>query len=284
VVLVSYLAAQDYATGIGWKLFPGQGWNAYTAIASRADCSRFTPPPGTQVLCESAEERAGKTPEFYSWDGRSPARRLEPRGFPYSDEKFAAFAAAARPTLGDNGGDAVSDRHPPESGPLTEIESRGLAIFRQAGVVLGPLGWSTELNFHNPNVEVGEHALAHGLLTLSPMSFHAPLQPLMDLRPFLRLSGPLALLSLLLVLAALPRLGLPRAIFCLCGIGVVLAWIDAGTLPRYAVPIYVLSVALFPIGVAAFAPPTRPSSAPAVGSGAPERATGNGARSRARVS
>ena len=286
VVLVSYLAAQDYATGIGWKLFPGQGWNAYAAIAGSADCSRFTPPPGTRVLCESSEERAGKTPEFYSWDGRSPARRLEPRGFPYSDEKFGAFAEAASAAAGTSEAavNAAGNGEAAYPGPFTEIESRGLKIFRNAGVVLGPLGWAPELNFQNVVVEEGERTLAPDLLSLSPMSFHPPLQPLMDLRPFLRLSGPLALLSLLVVLAALPRLGLPRAIFCLCGIGVVLAWIDAGTIPRYAVPVYVLSLALFPIAAAALAPPRRSSPPAARGDGAPERAIGNGARTRAGVS
>jgi hypothetical protein len=274
VVLGCYLTAQDSETGIGWELFPGRGWSAYATIAPNADCSQFTPPPGTRVLCESSKERAGKTPEFYSWDGRSPARRLEPRGFPYSDEKFAAFADAAS-TAGD-------DRGTDGGGPLSGIESRVLKVWRNAGVVFGPIGWGAELDYRNPLVEEGERGLAGDLLTLTPMSFHSPLQPLKDLRPFLRLSGPFALLSLLIVFAALPRLGLARALFCLGAVGVMLAWIDAGNLPRYALPVYVLSVALFPIAAAGLMS-QRPPAAGAIGDGAPARATSNGARSQVGV-
>lgn len=277
VVLGSYLAAQDSATGIGWKLFPGQGWSAYAGVAANADCSRFTPPPGTRVLCQSAAERAGKTSEFYSWSAQSPGRRLEPRGFPYSDEKFAAFAASASAAAGDG---------PGGGGPLATLESRGLGLLRNAGVVFGPLGWAPELDFRNPAVEENERALAGGLLTLTPMSFHPPLQPLKDLRPFLRLSGSLALLALLIVVLAMPRLGLRRALFCIGGFAVIAAWIDVGTLSRYAVPVYTLSVALFSIAVAGLMPRKRE---PAAGAGDEEEPTAtrlphNGARSPAGVS
>lgn len=277
VVLGSYLAAQDSATGIGWKLFPGQGWSAYAGVAANADCSRFTPPPGTRVLCQSSAERAGKTSEFYSWSARSPGRRLEPRGFPYSDEKFAAFAASAS-AAGGNGGSGGG-------GPLATLESRGLGLLRNAGVVFGPLGWAPELDFSNPVVEENERALAGDLLTLTPMSFHPPLQPLKDLRPFLRLSGSLALLALLVVVVAMPRLGLRRALFCLGGFAVIAAWIDVGTLPRYAVPVYTLSVALFSIAVAGLKPRGRE---PALDAGDEEPTTTrlphNGTRSPAGVS
>lgn len=256
LVVGAYLVAQNAAMGVGYHLFPGAGWNAYSNIAARADCASFKPPPDTRVLCQAPDQRAGKTPEFYSWDGRSPARKLEPRGFPYSDERFAAFAAAASASLPRGA-----------SGPVG-VEGRLLKLLRQSGAVLGPLGWAPELNFRNLVVEQGEQRISAGLLTLPAMSFHPPLQPLMDLRPFLRLSGPLAFLALVLVLIALPRLGWGRAIFLLCGLAVVAGWIDAGTLPRYAVPVYVLSVALFSVAAAAFAPRRAPPAAEAPASGA----------------
>jgi hypothetical protein len=245
VVGGSYVIAQDRATGIGLVVLPGLGWNAYAAIAPDADCSRFTPPPGTRVLCEPAAARRGKTPEFYSWSGTSPARRLEPRGFPYSDDRFRAFADAAAPSV--NG---PARGHTGRT--VLPFEAQALPLMRSAGIVFGPLGWAPELNYRNVAVEKGERKLAAGLIDLRPMSFHAPLQPLMDLRPFLRVTGSMALIAAVLALLALPRLGYRRALFVLLIVGVVLAWINAGTLPRYAVPIYELCIFLVPLAVAGF--------------------------------
>ncbi len=58
-------------SGIGdWS-----GWYAYARAASFADCTRFTPPPGTHMLCETTptDQRGG--PSSYLFDPASPARR-----------------------------------------------------------------------------------------------------------------------------------------------------------------------------------------------------------------
>jgi hypothetical protein len=49
------------------------GINLYSRVAGFADCSRFTPPAGTRVLCERTPPEQRPGPFYYSWDARSPA-------------------------------------------------------------------------------------------------------------------------------------------------------------------------------------------------------------------
>ena len=58
--------------------YPGlsemNGWGLYSRVAPFADCSRFTPPPGTAMLCEARPESERPGPFFYGWSSASPAR------------------------------------------------------------------------------------------------------------------------------------------------------------------------------------------------------------------
>jgi 4-amino-4-deoxy-L-arabinose transferase-like glycosyltransferase len=74
VVLFGYASAsaisgERFATG------PSSAWYLYGRAAQFADCSRFDPPPGTQVLCERrpAGERPGAS--YYLFDPTAPAPR-----------------------------------------------------------------------------------------------------------------------------------------------------------------------------------------------------------------
>lgn len=71
-----------------------RGWNLYSRVAPFADCTRFTPPPGTEVLCETrpAEQRPG--PFGYVWDLTSIARRKFLLG-PDTGVRLEAFARDA---------------------------------------------------------------------------------------------------------------------------------------------------------------------------------------------
>lgn len=259
-IVGSYVVAQDRALGIGLSPFPGHGWNKYTALAPGADCSRFTPPPGTRVLCESATQRAGKSPEFYSWDPASPARRLEARGFPYSDAKFSAFADAVE--AGAKSGSQTSQ----DPGFLDRLlgipDNVGgwlTSTTRHAGTVYGSASYFADLRYQSLVVEANERVLAAGLLELPPMTFHAPIQPLQDLRPFMRVTGPTALIALLIAFIALPRMGRRRAAFCVTMMLVMLAWTIAGQLPRYSIPTFVLSLSLLPVAASTFQRGREPS-------------------------
>ena len=70
------------------------GWFLYGRTAALADCTRFTPPAGTEALCEPAGH-AERPPIFYVWSPESPAQRLYGRvGAPGSDDDLRAFALA----------------------------------------------------------------------------------------------------------------------------------------------------------------------------------------------
>jgi len=77
-----------------FEIGPTQGWHLYQRAAPFADCSRFTPPAGTEQLCETtpAAERLGG--DHYLYDQDSPAR-VAFGDFGNADDKVGAFARAA---------------------------------------------------------------------------------------------------------------------------------------------------------------------------------------------
>ena len=92
VVLV--YAGTQYAMADHFGLNRSGGWALYSRTAQFADCSKFTPPAGTRMLCEATPPAQRPGPDFYGWDPASPARRAfggQPRG----GEELTAFARAA---------------------------------------------------------------------------------------------------------------------------------------------------------------------------------------------
>jgi 4-amino-4-deoxy-L-arabinose transferase-like glycosyltransferase len=74
VVLLGYATASAIV-GERFAIGPSSAWYVYGRAAQFADCSRFEPPAGTEVLCEDtpAGERLGDT--YYLFDPRAPAPR-----------------------------------------------------------------------------------------------------------------------------------------------------------------------------------------------------------------
>jgi hypothetical protein len=91
--LAAYMGAQrttiDYV-----GLNKGGGWALYARSAPFADCREFTPPPGTEQLCETSDWRDRPGPDFYAWDDGSPARQAF-GGPPHASELVAAFGREA---------------------------------------------------------------------------------------------------------------------------------------------------------------------------------------------
>ena len=79
------------ATTDGIGVAPSSGWHLYHRVAPFADCDRFTPPEGTEALCETKppEERLGG--DYYLFDPTSPAIR-EFGVLGEEDAKVGAFA------------------------------------------------------------------------------------------------------------------------------------------------------------------------------------------------
>jgi 4-amino-4-deoxy-L-arabinose transferase-like glycosyltransferase len=98
VVLVGYATA-NATFGEGFAVGPSSAWYLYGRAAQFADCSRFDPPPGTNVLCERkpAGERPGDS--YYLFDQTAPAPRYF-GSFGHHDEplkKWAQRAIRAQP-------------------------------------------------------------------------------------------------------------------------------------------------------------------------------------------
>jgi 4-amino-4-deoxy-L-arabinose transferase-like glycosyltransferase len=74
-ILLTYFAFNQAHTGT-FGLTQAGGWSLYSRVAQFADCTQFTPPEGTEELCETTppEERPG--PDYYTWQEGSPARDL----------------------------------------------------------------------------------------------------------------------------------------------------------------------------------------------------------------
>lgn len=80
VVLGVYATVFELADGKRLGLANMSGWNMYARVAPFADCTQFTPPPGTRRLCESTPpaERVGSL--GYQWDENTIGRREFPIG------------------------------------------------------------------------------------------------------------------------------------------------------------------------------------------------------------
>ncbi len=76
-VLGPYAVAQHAATD-HWGVTPRAGiWNLYARVAPFADCRKFTPPAGTEALCEQTPpEKRTLTVEGYNFLSASPANQL----------------------------------------------------------------------------------------------------------------------------------------------------------------------------------------------------------------
>jgi hypothetical protein len=93
VLMLTYFALNESRTGT-FGLSQATGWGLYSRIAPLADCSQFTPPAGTESLCEETPPGSRYGPDFYGWEPGSPAVKLflyPPNG----DDKLGAFAREA---------------------------------------------------------------------------------------------------------------------------------------------------------------------------------------------
>jgi Dolichyl-phosphate-mannose-protein mannosyltransferase len=76
-------AGLSSASGQRFGIEPSPGWYLYGRVAQFADCKRFTPPPGTQSLCQTIPPTQRPTGYYYMYDPHSPAVR-----------KFGTFGAS----------------------------------------------------------------------------------------------------------------------------------------------------------------------------------------------
>lgn len=74
VVLVGYLGLHAHHTD-RWSFTNSGSYNLYGRAAVFADCREFDPPAGTAALCEQRPPSERPGPDYYNFDGGSPAAR-----------------------------------------------------------------------------------------------------------------------------------------------------------------------------------------------------------------
>ncbi len=97
-VLGGYVVAQHAQHGITRLTSSAGPWNLYGRAARFADCTKFTPPPGTHVLCDSTLAGRRLAVSWYVFAPDSPA--VQAFGLPFfakpeQTAKVEAFARAA---------------------------------------------------------------------------------------------------------------------------------------------------------------------------------------------
>ena len=87
-------AMANAAFGLRFGLGGSPGWYLYARAAQFADCDKFTPPAGTEALCEDrpSDERPGT--RYYSFDQTSPAQRTF-GAFGNQDDRLGEWARRA---------------------------------------------------------------------------------------------------------------------------------------------------------------------------------------------
>ena len=73
----AYVEWRQLASGLSGLTTNGN-WNLYGRVAPWADCTKFTPPPGTRQLCEATppSSRHARSAESYIYNTTSPAQLL----------------------------------------------------------------------------------------------------------------------------------------------------------------------------------------------------------------
>jgi hypothetical protein len=74
-MVLAYVGAQGLVTGY-WGYLRYDGWNLYARAATFADCSQFTPPAGTRVLCPTEPLGHRMSQNGFEYSPFSPIRRF----------------------------------------------------------------------------------------------------------------------------------------------------------------------------------------------------------------
>jgi len=243
VVLLAFAGANASSTG-RFEVGPSQGWHLYQRVAPFADCSRFTPPEGTEQLCETRPPAERPGGDFYLFDPKSPAVRAY--GFIGNDDgEVGSWARAAILAQPKDFLNAVWDDF-----VAFYVPSRHLPIPGSGGALDPQLDWSYPVTPLDPAAERAQAKVARdteaGMETFyNDFSVSQDAGLLGQLHDYQRVFrfGP-TLLSITTLLALLGLFVGPRRsrvgvlLFGAGGIALLLAPVLGGVyVGRYAVPL-----------------------------------------------
>jgi hypothetical protein len=254
--LGAYLAAHHAATG-SWGVTRANGFTLYARVAPFADCSRFTPPPGTEALCETTPPAQRPTPTRYVFDfSQSPALALygsiphptdhvEPSAYRWpADAQLRRFAFAVM-----------------RAQPLEYLRSVGLGLFNYVRPHTGPpsvIEWDHDSlidELRNPHWEADSIQYITAYYSTGAGFRRSGERALATYGRRMKLEGwPTAVLAVAALWACVPRRDAPRDGAALMGgtaatvalTSVALLFYDA----RYATPMYGPLAAAAALGIA----------------------------------
>ena len=199
VVVGGYIEWREQESGLSGLTTNGN-WNLYARVAPWADCAKFSPPAGTEALCQSTPvaRRTMRSGEDYIYDASSPAVELLGPAYEVSSDPYAAsrlweFSISA--IEGEPGAylnavwqDAIRlvDPNHPSYGDLSATQFIDFLLY-------GP-------DYHSGRNEFVSYW--QSLLYPHEKTRKGDITPLLDWERLTRLQGPLMVLLLALCLAA----------------------------------------------------------------------------------
>ena len=238
-VVLAYMGLQYRETDY-FGYTDGRGWATYARAAPFADCTAFTPPKGTEALCEKSDARLRAGPDHYMWDADSPAIRIAPAGPPTNDELFGRFGRAA-----------LIGQPRAYSRAIARDMWRFVHADGRAGFGQPPL--SLDLAARNVNWEQFNRHAVDPLFGAREIRFRPAATKIGAVQEVLRVHGPLVLLATLLTLLAVPFARGQRVVLLLLGgtalLSLLLSVATQGYNWRFAVPVLPFLVASGAVGL-----------------------------------
>ena len=199
VVVEGYIQWREQASGLSGLTTNGN-WNLYARVAPWANCSKFSPPAGTEALCQSTPvaQRTMRSGEDYIYDTSSPAVQLlgpayEVSSDPYASSRLWEFSISA--IEGQPGA------------YLNAVWQDTIRLVDPNHPSYGDLSASQFIDFllYGPDYHSGQNEFVsywQGLLYPHEKVHKGDIAPLLDWERLTRLQGPLMVVLLLLSLSA----------------------------------------------------------------------------------
>ena len=229
VLMLTYFTLNESRTGT-FGLSQSPGWGLYSRIAPLADCNQFTPPAGTESLCEDSPPGTRNGPDYYGWESGSPAVKLYDYP-PNGDDELGAFA-----------------RESIKAQPRAYVQAVATDVLRYFvpnynTYAFGGPGYDTlDIQREDPALEREVWGWLSGYYSgIDQRRMDAPVGVLSEIQDWVRVQPLLMIAAVALALAGIvvARGRVRAALILLCGAGLLLFIIPSATAnynARYAIP------------------------------------------------
>jgi hypothetical protein len=228
-LMLTYFALNESHTGT-FGLSQSSGWGIYSRIAPLADCSQFTPPEGTESLCEDSPPGTRNGPDFYGWEPGSPAVQLFTYP-PQGNEQLSEFARESIKAQPRAYAQAV----------VTDVMRYFLPDYKT--YAFGGPGYDTlDIQRKDPALEREVYGWLSGYFTgIDQRRLDGPVEALSEIQDWVRVQPLLMLAAMALGVAGIVfTSGRVRwVLVLLCGAGLLLFVVPSATAnynARYAIP------------------------------------------------